>query len=74
MPDPVKPEQCRFMAKCPIFPIFRCEHTLKTFQLIYCESRFEDCARFKLASTGTMPGPRLLPDGTILSDRIALPE
>ena len=60
---------CRFVSQCPMFPIFQNKHVLRIYQIQYCESRFEECERYKLASKGTMPAPELLPDGRTLSER-----
>ena len=52
-----------------MYPIFESRHILRIYQIQYCESRFENCERFKLASRGEMPDPQLLPDGDRLSPR-----
>ncbi|HEB91334.1 MAG TPA: hypothetical protein ENI85_17290 [Deltaproteobacteria bacterium] len=61
--------RCRFAERCPMYPIFESRHILRIYQIQYCESRFENCERFKLASRGEMPDPQLLPDGDRLSPR-----
>ena len=52
-----------------MFPIFSSRHILRIYQIQYCESRFENCERFKLASCGEMPDANLLPDGDRLPSR-----
>jgi hypothetical protein len=52
-----------------MFPIFQNQHVLRIYQIQYCESQFENCERYKLASKGTMPRPELLPDGKLLAER-----
>ncbi len=47
-----------------MFPIFKSKAALKTYQTVYCRGRYPTCERYKLASSGTMPAPTLLPDGT----------
>ena len=44
-----------------MYPVFQNKHVLRIYQIQYCESRFEDCERYKLASAGTMPPPEVLP-------------
>lgn len=46
-----------------MFPLFRRKVVLRIFQIRYCESEFTECARYRLATAGTMPDPRMLPDG-----------
>ncbi len=51
-----------------MFPMFKSDAALRVYKLTFCENaeRHTQCARFKLASAGTMPEPDLLPDGTRL--------
>ena len=58
---------CRFITRCPMFPVFRSRSVLRVYQLIYCYRKYETCSRYKLASCGTMPEPTLLPDGSTLT-------
>ena len=62
-------ESCRFVTRCPMFPMFRSRAVLRVYQVMYCHRSFERCARYKLASRGTMPEPTLLPDGATLTTR-----
>lgn len=57
---------CEFVDRCPMFPQFQSKRILRMFQMAYCESDFESCARHKLAQQSKMPPPDLLPDGTRL--------
>jgi len=57
-----------------MYPLFTSRHVLRIYQIQYCESRFERCERYKLASSGEMPDPELLPDGERLRDRSASAE
>jgi hypothetical protein len=63
--------QCRFIDRCPMFPLFAEESSLERYQSQYCRSDFEQCERFKWASIGKMPNPKLLPDGGWLSRELA---
>jgi CheY-like chemotaxis protein len=59
-------EPCPYYQRCPIFPLFENEPIRRVYQRNYCFGEFEDCQRYHLASRGTMPDPRLLPDGALL--------
>ena len=59
-------EHCPFITRCPMFPLFENEPIKRVYQLTYCTGDFDVCHRYNLASRGTMPDPRLLPDGTML--------
>lgn len=61
--QPPEGEPCQFVERCPMYPVFRSTAALKIYQTVYCYGAFTTCERFKLASTGTMPSPALLPDG-----------
>lgn len=52
-----------------MFPIFTSKSVLKVYQSLYCQGRFQGCKRYELASSGNMPPPELLPDGSTLSRR-----
>lgn len=59
---------CKFVRKCPMYPQFKNEFGLRMFKLTYCEStNYPQCARYKLASKGTMPPGDLLPNGRTLA-------
>ena len=67
---PIQPpptdDVCPFLSRCPMFPLFENEPIKKVYQANYCHGEFTDCQRYHLASSGTMPDPRLLPDGKML--------
>ena len=72
-PEPEAPgsgagEPCPFMARCPMFPIFVNEPIRRVYIKAYCQAEYTTCRRYALASRGTMPEPRLLPDGTLLTN------
>lgn len=63
-------QRCRFATKCPMFPLFSSQLTLRIFQIHYCQSQnHSECERYKRAVRGEMPPPTLLPDGTHLANR-----
>lgn len=57
---------CPKMIACPVFPEFRNRAALKMMQVLYCESDFERCERYKIAVSGCMPARDLLPNGSRL--------
>ena len=62
-------QECPKMARCPLFPEFTQKSVLRVFQTHFCRGAYESCARYKLAMSGRMPPPRLLPDGDMLPER-----
>jgi hypothetical protein len=62
---------CPKTVKCPLYPEFRVESSLEIWQSAYCntDSEYRQCERFKLAESGTMPPPRMLPNGQHLPSR-----
>ena len=54
---------CPNVDRCPMFPRFRSDSPLRVIQSLYREGAYERCERYRLASQGTMPDPRPLPDG-----------
>ena len=61
---------CPKIERCPLYPEFKLELSLRVWQTDYCntEDRFQECARYKLATSGVMPEPRLLPNGELLAE------
>ncbi|MCP5179162.1 MAG: hypothetical protein H6994_04545 [Pseudomonadales bacterium] len=60
-------DSCRFSSRCPMYQTFRNDFGLRMFQTTYCNSaNHAKCARFALASKGTMPPSDLLPNGRTL--------
>jgi hypothetical protein len=56
--------RCRFVERCAMFPLFVNDFGLKVFKTTYCHaSAHQRCHRYKLAISGTMPDPDLLPNG-----------
>ena len=54
-----------------MFPFFAEESSFERHQSEYCRGEFEQCERFKWASIGKKPNPKLLPDGGWLSQELA---
>lgn len=52
------------MSRCPVFPLVSGKTSLQVMQIMYCESRYERCARYRSAQDGVAPPRTLLPDGT----------
>ena len=75
MPDAgerVHPMACPKVEKCPLYPELEMESGLQIWQTLFCQtdSKFESCARFKMASAGQRPHPRMLPNGRQLPDAV----
>ncbi len=59
----VHPARCSHLRSCELFPKFALRASLRVWQTFYCEGKFEECARYRLAQEGTRPSPNLLPNG-----------
>jgi len=46
-----------------MYPVFSSKSVLAVYQTLYCNGRYQRCARYVLANDGKMPEPDLLPDG-----------
>ena len=59
---------CPRIERCPLYPELKLELSLRVWQSSYCatESEYESCARYKMAASGQMPDPRMLPNGEFL--------
>jgi len=60
---------CPNSEKCPLFPMFSLEATLKTWKLRYCDSDYSRCVRYQRASAGNRPPDNMLPNGELLRVR-----
>ena len=60
-------DPCPFVERCPMFPLFENEPIRRVYKKAYCHADFHSCRRYMSASRGTMPDPRLLPDGSMLT-------
>lgn len=52
---------------CELFPKFQSAATLAVWKSLYCERKFQDCARYKRSLEGRSAPIDLLPDGTSLT-------
>jgi hypothetical protein len=63
---------CPKVTMCPLYPELEMQSALKIWQTLFCQtdSKFESCARFKMAASGQRPHPRMLPNGKQLPDAV----
>ncbi len=59
--------KCPNTAGCPLFPLFRMKSSLSVWQISFCESQYETCARYKMSKDGIRVPPNLLPNGMRLN-------
>ena len=59
--------KCPNLEGCPLFPLFRMKTSLSVWQIRYCESAFETCARYVRSKSGARVPPNLLPNGSELN-------
>jgi hypothetical protein len=64
---------CPNVEKCPLFPELKMQSGLRIWKTLFCENdaKFAGCERFKMASAGRMPHPRMLPNGKQLDEDVA---
>ncbi len=65
---------CPNSSSCELFPLFTLKSTLKLWQIKYCESDYERCARYSLTKSGKAVPPSLLPNGHSLRLRVITKE
>jgi hypothetical protein len=58
---------CAHASTCPLYALFTVKASLRVWQIHYCDGRFEDCARLKLAKAGEAVPAELLPNGKRLA-------
>jgi hypothetical protein len=58
---------CAHLKTCPLYALFAGKDPLRVWQIHYCEGRFEECARLKLAQAGKNVPRDLLPNGKRLA-------
>lgn len=58
---------CAHVSSCPLYALFTVKASLRVWQIHYCNGRFEDCARLKLAKAGEAVPSDLLPNGKRLA-------
>lgn len=54
---------CPHIATCPMFALFTVKESLRVWQIHYCDGRYDNCARLKLARAGEAVPRELLPNG-----------
>lgn len=59
---------CPRAERCPLYPESTQELSLRILPAHYCntDADYERCVRYKLAESGEMPHPRLMPNGDFL--------
>jgi hypothetical protein len=65
---------CSQTTACELFPKFSIpalKGALKVWKNYYCEARWENCVRFKLAAEGKPIPPALLPNGKLVDAALA---
>ena len=61
------PMPCPHVNSCPMFALFTVKDSLRVWQIHYCNGRYEECARLKLARAGENVPRDLLPNGKRLA-------
>jgi len=59
-------DHCPHQEGCRLYPLFSLSASLKTWQIRYCQSDYEECERYKLAKRGDPVPLYLLPNGKAL--------
>jgi hypothetical protein len=57
---------CAHVFTCPMYALFTVKESLRVWQAHYCNGRFENCARLRLAKAGEGVPRNLLPNGKTL--------
>ncbi len=60
-------ELCPHTVGCEMFELFQLKGALRVWQINYCESSYERCARHRAAASGAHVAPDLLPNGKHLT-------
>ncbi len=61
---------CARVGTCPLFPLFTIQASLMVWRARYCDGKFADCERHKLATGGASVPPNLLPNGKLLGGAV----
>lgn len=64
---------CSHTSNCELFPMISVNSSLKVWRTFYCESKWHECARFKLSLAGKSVPPNLLPNGKSLDLGVGKP-
>ncbi|MEE8481998.1 MAG: hypothetical protein V3S12_01465 [Acidiferrobacterales bacterium] len=65
---------CSHTSNCELFPMISVNSALKVWRTFYCETKWHECARFKLSLEGKSVPPNLLPNGKSLDLGIGKPQ
>lgn len=65
-PKPSAQGACPHLTTCPMFASFESASAGKIFKKLYCEAKFETCARYQRSHAGMSVSPTLLPNGSEL--------
>jgi hypothetical protein len=60
------PEHCPHMAGCEMYGLFQLTVALRVWQVNYCESEYQTCARYQKACSAEAVPINLLPNGKFL--------
>lgn len=58
---------CSHTSDCPLYAQFKLKALLKYWSTMYCESGWENCARYQLSLRGETVPVTLLPNGKLLA-------
>lgn len=65
---------CSHTSSCELFPMISVNSALKVWRTFYCETKWHQCARFKLSLAGKSVPPNLLPNGKSLDLGVGKPQ
>lgn len=65
--------ECSHTGTCELFPMISVNSALRVWRTFYCESKWHECARYKLSLAGKSVPPNLLPNGKSLDLAIGVP-
>ena len=57
---------CPHVTSCPLYRLFTVRDSLRVWQIHYCDGRFDQCERLRLARAGEGVPQNLLPNGKLL--------
>lgn len=57
---------CPHLEACKLYPLFKLQASLKTWQIRYCEADYTACQRYQVAKRGEPVPLQLLPNGKLL--------
>jgi hypothetical protein len=57
---------CPYIEDCELYPLFRLQASMKTWQIRYCEADYGACERYRRTQRGEPVAAELLPNGMSL--------